>query len=56
MYRTFNCGVGMVIAVPADQVDATLALMEAEGEVAFLMGEIQAGEGEPGVVLEGLAE
>jgi len=56
MYRTFNCGVGMVIAVPADQVDATLALMEAEGEVAFLMGEIQAGEGEPEVVLEGLAE
>ena len=56
MYRTFNCGVGMVIAVPADQVDATLALMEAESEVAFLMGEIQAGEGEPEVVLEGLAE
>jgi len=56
MYRTFNCGVGMVIAVPADQVDATLALMEAEGEIAFLMGEIQAGEGEPDVVLEGLAE
>ena len=56
MYRTFNCGVGMVIAVPADQVDATLALMEAEGEVAFLMGEIRAGEGEPEVVLEGLAE
>lgn len=56
MYRTFNCGVGMVIAVPADQVDATLALMEAEGEEAFLMGEITAGEGEPEVILEGLQD
>ena len=46
----------MVIAVPADQVDATLALMEAEGEEAFLMGEITAGEGEPEVILEGLQD
>ena len=56
MYRTFNCGVGMVIVVPADQVDATLALMEAEGETAFLMGEIHAADGEPEVVLEGLED
>ncbi|MGB1466282.1 MAG: phosphoribosylformylglycinamidine cyclo-ligase, partial [Alcanivorax nanhaiticus] len=56
MYRTFNCGVGMVIVVPADQVDATLALMEAEGENAFLMGEIREGQGEPEVVLEGLKD
>ena len=54
MYRTFNCGVGMVIAVAPDQVDATLALMEAEGEKAFLMGEIRAADGEPEVVLDGL--
>ena len=54
MYRTFNCGVGMVIAVAPDQVDTTLALMEAEGEKAFLMGEIRAADGEPEVVLDGL--
>ena len=54
MYRTFNCGVGMVIAVAPDQVDATLALMEAEGEKAFLMGEIRAADGKPEVVLDGL--
>ena len=56
MYRTFNCGVGMVIAVPASHVDDALALLEAEGENAFLIGEIQTGDGEPDVVLDGLPE
>lgn len=56
MYRTFNCGVGMVIAVPASHVDDALALLEAEGEDAFLIGEIQTGEGEADVVLDGLPE
>jgi len=56
MYRTFNCGVGMVIAVPASHVDNALALLEAEGESAFLIGEIQAGDGQPDVVLDGLPE
>lgn len=56
MYRTFNCGVGMVIAVPASHVDDALALLESEGENAFLIGEIQAGDGEPDVVLDGLPE
>ena len=56
MYRTFNCSVGMVIAVPASHVDDALALLEAEGENAFLIGEIQAGDGEPDVVLDGLPE
>lgn len=55
MYRTFNCGVGMVIAVPASHVDNALALLEAEGESAFLIGEIQAGDGQPDVVLDGLS-
>ncbi|MEQ3635902.1 phosphoribosylformylglycinamidine cyclo-ligase [Alcanivorax sp.] len=56
MYRTFNCGVGMVIAIPASHVDNALALLEAEGENAFLIGEIQAGDGQPDVVLDGLPE
>ncbi len=47
MYRTFNCGVGMIIALPADQVDAALALLQAEGEQAWLIGQITAAaEGE----------
>ncbi|WP_316674222.1 phosphoribosylformylglycinamidine cyclo-ligase [uncultured Tolumonas sp.] len=47
MYRTFNCGVGMIIALPQDQVDAALALLKAEGENAWLIGHIeQASAGE----------
>ncbi len=40
MFLTFNCGVGMVIALPTDKVDAALALLTAEGENAWLIGEI----------------
>jgi phosphoribosylformylglycinamidine cyclo-ligase len=40
MYRTFNCGVGMIIALPADQVTAALALLQAEGEQAWHIGHI----------------
>lgn len=45
MYRTFNCGVGMIVALPADKVDAVLALLAAEGEQAWLIGAIAAREG-----------
>ncbi len=52
MYRTFNCGVGMVIAVPADKADAAIALLQAEGESAWLIGLIEAAaEGEEQVEL-----
>ncbi|QQX78653.1 phosphoribosylformylglycinamidine cyclo-ligase [Shewanella sp. KX20019] len=40
MYRTFNCGVGMVIAFPADKVSSALELLNAEGENAWLIGNI----------------
>lgn len=45
MYRTFNCGVGMIVALPADKVDAALALLTAEGEQAWLIGAIANREG-----------
>ena len=52
MYRTFNCGVGMVIAVPADKADTAIALLQAEGESAWLIGQIEAAaEGEEQVEL-----
>ncbi len=41
MYRTFNCGVGMIIALPEDKADAAVALLNAEGEHAWIIGEIQ---------------
>lgn len=42
MYRTFNCGVGMVVVVAADQVDTALAHLTAAGETAWVMGRIEA--------------
>ncbi|MCC2615565.1 phosphoribosylformylglycinamidine cyclo-ligase [Aestuariibacter halophilus] len=42
MYRTFNCGVGLIIALPQDQVDSALALLSAQGETAWKIGEITA--------------
>jgi phosphoribosylformylglycinamidine cyclo-ligase len=50
MYRTFNCGIGMIAVVPAAQADAALALLRAAGEQATLIGEIRAGNA--GVVID----
>jgi len=49
MLRTFNCGVGMVIALPADQGAKALALLEQQGERAWDLGTVLAGEGPPQV-------
>lgn len=40
MYRTFNCGVGMVVCVPSDQVDAALTELSQPDEPAFVIGHI----------------
>ncbi|ELR64324.1 Phosphoribosylformylglycinamidine cyclo-ligase [Photobacterium marinum] len=40
MYRTFNCGVGLVIALPKDQATEAIEILQAEGEQAWLLGEI----------------
>ena len=42
MYRTFNCGVGMVLVVPADKLEKSLEILQAQGENAWHIGEIQA--------------
>ncbi|TGZ98101.1 phosphoribosylformylglycinamidine cyclo-ligase [Rodentibacter pneumotropicus] len=53
MYRTFNCGVGMVIALPQNQVETALALLKQAGENAWLIGHIeQAADGEEQVVIQ----
>ncbi|MEX0605181.1 phosphoribosylformylglycinamidine cyclo-ligase [Marinobacter sp.] len=41
MYRTFNCGIGMVVCVPADQVSLTLDTLSASGENAWQLGVIE---------------
>ena len=40
MYRTFNCGVGMVVVTDAASADAVIAHLNAAGEQAWKLGEI----------------
>lgn len=40
MYRTFNCGVGMVIALPEADVEQAIAILTEHGENAWLIGDI----------------
>ncbi|AXP38261.1 TPA: phosphoribosylformylglycinamidine cyclo-ligase [Haemophilus influenzae] len=53
MYRTFNCGVGMVIALPEKEVETALALLEQSGEKAWVIGKIEhLGESEAQVEIQ----
>ena len=49
MLRTFNCGIGYVLVVPAGDVDAVRAALEGCGEACHAIGEIMTGEDEPTV-------
>jgi phosphoribosylformylglycinamidine cyclo-ligase len=40
MYRTFNCGVGMVVVVPADQAEAAIKQLASTGDHAWRIGHI----------------
>ena len=53
MYRTFNCGVGMVIALPQSEVETALAILKQSGENAWLIGHIEsATDNEPQVIIK----
>lgn len=41
MYRTFNCGVGMIIALPKAEAQQAIDILNHHGEKAWLLGEIQ---------------
>ena len=45
MLRAFNCGVGMVAAVPPDHAETALALLAEAGERAFVIGRAVEGAG-----------
>ena len=42
MARTFNCGIGMVVCVPAADTQAALDSLRASGEQALLLGRVEA--------------
>ena len=44
MFNTFNMGVGMGVIVPAAQAEETLAILKANGEDAYVIGEVVEGE------------
>ena len=44
MYNTFNMGIGMVLALKAEDADKAIRALEAAGEKAYLIGSIAAGE------------
>ena len=44
MYRTFNCGVGMVLIASADEADAIISELKKNDETAWTLGTIESGE------------
>ncbi|WP_445427705.1 phosphoribosylformylglycinamidine cyclo-ligase [Alishewanella sp. HL-SH05] len=51
MYRTFNCGVGMLVVVPAAELPTALATLQQAGETAWHLGEIQAAAADEQLVI-----
>ena len=45
LLKTFNCGIGMMLVVAADKADAVSALLSAQGETVYTLGQVTAGEG-----------
>ena len=53
MFRVFNCGIGMVVCVAADQVAAAKMLLKREGELAYEIGRVEASSAaEPECLIE----
>ena len=45
MYRTFNCGVGMILVTEQDRVHSTIELLKAQGEEAWQIGQVNKSTG-----------
>ena len=44
MYNTYNMGLGMIVAVSPDKVDAAMEAIKSAGDTPYVVGEIKAGE------------
>ena len=45
MFKTFNMGIGFILAVDPKEADAVMATMDAMGEKAYRIGTVTQGEG-----------
>lgn len=54
MLRTFNCGIGMIVCVAADDAEQALEILNSESQQATLLGSVveRASEQEPAVVMQ----
>ena len=52
MFRTFNCGIGMVLVVPAQHQAAIMSHLQQCGETCYALGEIASASDANGVVIE----
>ena len=52
MYRTFNCGVGLIIVLPKSFVEPAIKFLNACGEKAWLLGEIKSSNSVERVVIK----
>jgi phosphoribosylformylglycinamidine cyclo-ligase len=52
MYRTFNCGIGMVVAVASADAERAMALLQQAGESASVIGHIEPHQGESEIIIQ----
>lgn len=53
MYRTFNCGIGLVLVVPAHEEEDIISQLRASGEKPVVMGIVEPRQ-EEAVIIEGI--
>jgi phosphoribosylformylglycinamidine cyclo-ligase len=53
LLRTFNCGVGMVMALPETQAEQAIAELARGGDQAWRLGQVGSAEGSPEVLFSG---